>query len=96
MASSTWKGFERRLAQSYGRQRAQGSHGPDFYIDIQDLTLRAEAKKRSASAGFKTIMDWLTDRDILFVGLKGRRDKDALVVMSKAVFDEIWRRVNDH
>jgi len=90
MANSTWKSFERRLARSFGTERAEGSHGPDFVISNGDKEFRAEAKKRSSTSGLKTIMGWLMGRDILFVGLKNHRDEDALVIMRKEVFDDIW------
>jgi hypothetical protein len=90
MANSTWKSFERRLARSFGVERAEGSHGPDFVIRNRDKEYRAEAKKRSSTSGLKTVMGWLMGRDILFVGLKNHRDEDALVVMRKEVFDDIW------
>ena len=88
MPNTTWKAFERRLARAYGVERTRGMHGPDFTMMLADGTpLRAEVKKRSTSAGFKTILDWMLGRDILFVGLRNRRDEDALVVMRKATFD---------
>jgi hypothetical protein len=90
MPNTTWKSFERRLARSYGRERTQGVHGPDFVLDIAGVTHRAEVKKRSSTKGLATIIRWLMGRDILFVGFKGERDSDALVVLRKGVFDKLW------
>ena len=90
MPNTTWKSFERRLARSYGRQRTQGVHGPDFVIDICGEQHRAEVKKRASTSGLATIIRWLMGRDILFVGFKGERDSDALVICRKEVFDKLW------
>jgi hypothetical protein len=90
MPNTTWKSFERRLARSYGQERTQGVHGPDFVIDIAGVSHRAEVKKRARTSGLATVIRWLMGRDILFVGFRGERDDDALVVMRKQVFDKLW------
>ena len=90
MPNTTWKAFERRLARDYGRERSPGEHGPDFVMDLGNVRFRAEAKKRSSSAGLKMVFDWLEARDILFIGVKYKRDNDALVVLRKNTFDILW------
>jgi hypothetical protein len=76
MGNSTWKSYERRLARSYGVERAEGSHGPDFVIAIGEKEYRGEAKKRSSDSGLRTILGWLMARDILFVGQPGRHAEE--------------------
>jgi hypothetical protein len=95
MANSTWKSFERRLARSFGTQRAVGSHGPDFVVAIGEKEYRGEAKKRTSDSGLRTIIGWLMARDILFVGLKNQRDDEALVVMRKRTFDALYEEAKD-
>jgi hypothetical protein len=95
MPNTTWKSFERRLARSYERERTQGVHGPDFVMDIAGIAHRAEVKKRSSTSGLATIIGWLMGRDILFVGFKGERDDDSLVILRKQVFDKLWKNQAD-
>jgi len=90
MPNTTWKAFERRLARDYGEERTRGQHGPDFVIPLGKITYRAEAKKRGSRKGFETLLRWIVGRDITFVSFKHERDDDALVVMRKRVFDEIY------
>jgi hypothetical protein len=90
MPNTTWKSFERRLARGYGQERSPGEHGPDFLMLLGAITFRAEAKKRSSRSGLKMVFDWLEDRDILFIGVKYKRDNDALVVVRKNTFDVLW------
>jgi len=91
MPNTTWKSFERRLARGYGQERLPGEQGPDFLMGLGNVMFRAEAKKRSSRAGLKMVFDWLEDRDILFIGVKYKRDDDALVVLRKDTFDILWR-----
>ena len=63
MGNSTWKSYERRLARSFGTERAAGSHGPDFIVPINGVEYRGEAKKRSSDSGLRTILGWLMARD---------------------------------
>jgi hypothetical protein len=90
MPNTTWKSFERRLARDYGQERSPGQQGPDFLMPLGAITFRAEAKKRSSRSGLKIVFDWLKDRDILFIGMKYKRDDNALVVLRKDTFDILW------
>lgn len=63
-----------------------GSAGGSFKGDLIIGDLRAEVKGRATGAGFKTIVDWKEDNDLLFLVMDRR---EPLVVMDFSLYEKM-------